>query len=78
MALYSQRQRDHYSHFILRLAYCKTPDLQAWFIKQEAALFRLRFLAAGPEEREFLVSHQAKLDLRPCTMESLADLLVGF
>jgi DNA primase large subunit len=76
MSLYSQRQRDHFSHFILRLAYCKTPELQSWLIKQEASLFKFKFLAAGPDEREFLVTHQAKLNLRPCTVDALVDLLV--
>ncbi|XP_034235582.1 DNA primase large subunit-like [Thrips palmi] len=49
------RKRDHLSHFILRLAYCRTDDLRRWFIARELDLFKLRFMSLNAEEvRAFL------------------------
>ena len=35
--------KDHYSHFILRLAYCRSEDLRRWFLQNELELFKWRF-----------------------------------
>ncbi|KAJ3318293.1 hypothetical protein HDV06_000577 [Boothiomyces sp. JEL0866] len=70
--LYQQRKKDAYSHYFLRLAYCKTLDLQSWFIRQELLLFKLRFMNASTDEREWFVK-EAKLDLSPISIESLID-----
>lgn len=45
-----QRQKDHYSHFILRLAFSATEDLRRRFTRVETMLFRLRLENTGPSE----------------------------
>lgn len=39
------------SHHILRLAYCRSADLRAWYLQQEAALFKARFRELAPGEQ---------------------------
>lgn len=55
--LRSQRQKDHYSHFILRLAFSSTEDLRRRFVRLETMLFRHRFQQDdGKERRTFIES----------------------
>lgn len=37
------RRKDYISHFILRLAYCRSQDLRNWFKTRELELFKLKF-----------------------------------
>jgi len=46
-----ERMKDHYSHFILRLAFASTEDLRRRFSRVESMLFRLRFADNDGKER---------------------------
>lgn len=50
-----ERRKDHYSHFILRLAFSATEDLRRRFIRNESALWRLRFNTDDTKERQAFV-----------------------
>ncbi|XP_071481246.1 DNA primase large subunit-like [Diadema antillarum] len=69
---------DRISHFILRLAYCRSEDLRRWFIQQELDLFRYRFLREYSEAiTQFLAEN--KLHYSPIPQQekdALADKLV--
>ncbi|CAL7943762.1 unnamed protein product [Xylocopa violacea] len=62
------RRKDHISHFILRLSYCRDPDRQAWFIQQETDLFKLRFSSLDKEGIEKLLTI-CKIDCQQITHE---------
>jgi DNA primase large subunit len=53
--LQEQRQKDHYSHFILRLAFASTEDLRRRFARVETALFRMRLQSDDTSERAAFV-----------------------
>ncbi|KAK3217588.1 hypothetical protein GRF29_1g3537419 [Pseudopithomyces chartarum] len=53
--LQEERKRDHYSHFILRLAFSSTEELRKRFSHLETVLFRLRFREDDPRERQAFV-----------------------
>jgi DNA primase large subunit len=59
-ALPQQRRKDHYSHFILRLAFAATDDLRRRFCRVETLLFRLRMQTDDARER---AAFMASLDL---------------
>lgn len=54
-ALLDERKKDHYSHFILRLAFSSTEDLRRRFSRLETQLFRLRFQTNDARDRQDFV-----------------------
>lgn len=50
-----ERQKDHYSHFILRLVYCRTPDLRKVFVERERLLFRYRLSCEDAADRDAFI-----------------------
>ncbi|KAK9318266.1 eukaryotic and archaeal DNA primase, large subunit-domain-containing protein [Lipomyces starkeyi] len=52
----SERKKDHYSHFILRLAFCRTEELRRRFVKAETILFRMRYTSADIVEQHALLT----------------------
>ncbi|GAA5899698.1 hypothetical protein JCM6882_005415 [Rhodosporidiobolus microsporus] len=50
-----ERKKDVYSHFILRLAFCRSEELRQRFLKAEKELFRIRWETDEPEERRRFV-----------------------
>src|SRR5690242_8759369 len=53
--LQDERKKDHYSHFILRLAFSATEDLRRRFSRLETMLFQLRFKDDDYIERQKFV-----------------------
>lgn len=53
--LQDERKKDHYSHFILRLAFSATEDLRRRFSRLETMLFQLRFKDDDHIERQKFV-----------------------
>jgi DNA primase large subunit len=54
-ALQAERQKDHYSHFILRLAFASTEDLRRRFSRVEKDLFRIRFQSDDARDRQAFI-----------------------
>lgn len=54
-----ERRKDHYSHFILRLAFSATEDLRRRFTQLETRLFRLRFQNNDIRDRQDFVDSLA-------------------
>jgi len=59
-----ERRKDHYSHYILRLAFSGTEDLRRRFARVETMLFKLRFQEDdGRERRAFVDSLNLSWDV---------------
>ncbi|KAL9939023.1 hypothetical protein V8E36_001836 [Tilletia maclaganii] len=50
--LQQEREKDHVSHFVLRLAFCRSEELRRRFAKAETMLFRMRFESDDVKDRE--------------------------
>lgn len=62
IAKYEERRKDHISHFLLRLAYCRSEDARRWFCDQEKELFRMRLEEHTEDLPNFLVQHDLKFE----------------
>ncbi|QDS71917.1 hypothetical protein FKW77_000501 [Venturia effusa] len=71
-----ERRRDHFSHFILRLAFSKTEELRKRFSRLEAMLFRLRYQSDDARELKNFTSsvHFAWEPVTADEMESVGEL----
>lgn len=67
-----ERMKDHVSHFVLRLAFCRSEDLQRRFVRAETVLFRLRFDTDDTSEREQFL-RTLDLDWQTVTQEEKED-----
>ncbi|TKR92802.1 hypothetical protein L596_007381 [Steinernema carpocapsae] len=69
---------DWISHFILRLAFCQSPDQSRWFIQQEIDLFRFRFKNLERDEViDFIQSNNLKIrELKATEIQELAPYLM--
>jgi len=65
------REKDHLSHYILRLAYCSTEELRRWMISQECDLFRYRAGKMGGNLQEFIGANG--LEYNSVEMKSLRE-----
>eukprot|EP00752_Nemacystus_decipiens_P014280 g12700.t1 len=54
----ADKRKDTISHFILRLAYCRSEDLRRWFLTQETALFRHRLEELSTDEMDSFIKEQ--------------------
>ncbi|KAM0751523.1 DNA primase large subunit [Meredithblackwellia eburnea MCA 4105] len=53
----TERRKDQYSHYILRLAFSRSEELRDRFLRVERSLFRIRWdLASADERRQFVDS----------------------
>lgn len=68
------RQKDHVSHFLLRLAYCRTEESRRWFISQETDLFRFRFSMENSEDIRIFMKEN-KMNFQPIPDEEKKKIL---
>jgi len=66
-----RRRRDLVSHFVLRLAYCRTEELRRWLLTQECALFKYRFSKLGPTDKVAFLAY-AGLEYKPTSPHEFA------
>lgn len=55
LGLDRERTKDHFSHYILRLAFSRTPELRHKFVQLETMVFRIRFETDDSKDRSGFV-----------------------
>ncbi|SCU85260.1 LAMI_0C10638g1_1 [Lachancea mirantina] len=68
------RKKDYYSHFILRLCFCRTKELREKFVRVETALFKIRFNMMTSHEQLRFVEHLKLPDMQFITEEEKQEL----
>lgn len=63
-----RRLKDHYSHFILRLAFCRSQELRRKFVHAETTLFKIRYNTDDIKERNAFVK-TCNLPWEPVSMQ---------
>lgn len=81
------RRRDHFSHYILRLAYCRTEDMRRWFLTHETELLRCRYMTLCSQkdkddffkeyENDLNFQHQDPLDINEKTWSEICSFYNG-
>ena len=68
--MYDQRRKDHISHFLLRLAFCRSEELRNWLVRYESLLFKFRYMKEDPVDREAFLS-SVHLDATPIGFDGM-------
>lgn len=70
----AERRKDYYSHFTLRLVFCRTEELRKKFLKNETTLFKIRYNMLQPKEQhEFVKLNGGKLSWEYISNEEKLD-----
>lgn len=70
----AERRKDYYSHYTLRLVFCRTEELRRKFVRNESTLFKIRYNMLQPKEQhEFVQLNAAKLAWEYILTEEKAD-----
>lgn len=76
LTTYQERKKDHYSHFILRLVFCRTEELRKKFVKNELILFKIRYNLLQPkEQQQFVSNYNDKLPWQYISNEEKLELI---
>ena len=72
-------RKDRSSHFILRLAYCRSEDLRNWFLAQESHLLRFRLDSMSDNDRASFMEANGIVyrQLTSTEMNEMKDKLMG-
>ncbi|CCE72789.1 Piso0_000383 [Millerozyma farinosa CBS 7064] len=72
----NERRKDHYSHYILRLVFCRSDELRKKFVKNETILFKVRYNMMQPkEQQEFIETNKDRLPWSYISNEEKTELL---